>query len=839
MTSRPKRPISWVDSFRSILTMEESRGFDNKAVMGGLDRFIQTWAEEMAAQLGDGQAASGLLDTHYSGMTGEERGIWATKWRSFLDAGSIDTVANGAEIDVPEPPKTKKTRSSPSSERTKTPATRQLAPPGGLPVDSPVDRLRGVDTKSVARFQRLDVATIRDLLYLFPRRHIDYSTIARISEVSPDEPCTVVGTIWESRTIKQGYQGKRVDTEAVLSDETGNIKVVWFGQRHLARTLKPNTRISISGKAGVFKGQLVFESPDYELLDHGQTPIHTGRLVPVYPLTEGLTARNVRRLLWQGLQEWLVGVEEFLPDEVLSQCHLMPLQQAVMQAHYPDNMASWEEARRRLAFDELFTLQLAVLARRQHQANEVKGISVQIDSQILAGFYDSLPFTLTEAQRRCVDQILSDLEKGTPPMNRLLQGEVGSGKTVVALAALLAVAADGYQGAVMVPTEVLAEQHFQTVVRLLAGLARPVQEENLVSVYLESLGRPVSVGLLTGSTRRPVKRELTEMAAAGNLDLLIGTQALIQSGVSMPKLVLAVADEQHRFGVMQRSALRERGEAVPHALIMSATPIPRTLSLTLYGDLDISTLDELPAGRQQVATRLLPPERRPAAYGFIRKEVEAGRQCFVICPLVDESESIVSKAAIEEHKRLSEDVFPDLRLGLLHGRMSSRDKDKIMRQFREGEIDILVSTAVVEVGIDVANATVMLIEGADRFGLAQLHQFRGRVGRGEHKSYCILLSDSPSESARERLSALENIHDGFQLAEVDLELRGPGDFFGTRQSGLPNLRMAQLSDRKLLETAREEAAKVNESDPGLSAPEHAGLAAQVHRFMHQVSAEAS
>ena len=329
------------------------------------------------------------------------------------------------------------------------------------------------------------------------------------------------------------------------------------------------------------------------------------------------------------------------------------------------------------------------------------------------------------------------------------------------------------------------------------------------------------------------------MAAAGTLDLLSGTQALIQSGVSMPKLVLAVADEQHRFGVMQRSALRERGEEVPHALIMSATPIPRTLSLTLYGDLDISTLDELPAGRQQVATRWLPPERRPAAYGFIRKEVEAGRQCFVICPLVDESESIVSKAAIEEHKRLSEDVFPELRLGLLHGRMSAKDKDKIMRQFREGEIDILVSTAVVEVGIDVANATVMLIEGADRFGLAQLHQFRGRVGRGEHKSYCILLADSPSEGARERLAALENIHDGFQLAEVDLELRGPGDFFGTRQSGLPNLRMAQLSDRKLLETAREKAAKVKESDPELSAPEHAGLASQVSRFMDQVSSEAS
>jgi ATP-dependent DNA helicase RecG len=834
MTSRPKGALSWVDAFRNILTMEESKGFDNKAVMGGLDRFIQIWTEDMVAHLGDGLKASGLLETPYSGLTGEERGKWVGKWRDLLGLDSPEGNSDAAES-----PKPKRARSSATSAPAKKPASGQALPPGGLTVDSPVDRLRGIDTKSAARFERLDVTTVRDLLYLFPRRHIDYSTIARISEVSPDEPCTVIGTVWESRAVKQGYKGKRVDTEAVLSDETGNIKVVWFGQRYLARTMKPNSRIAISGKASVFKGQLVFESPDYEFLDQGQTPIHTGRLVPVYPLTEGLTGRNVRRLAWQGLQEWLMGVEEFLPPDVLSQNHLMPLQQAIMQAHYPDNLAAWEEARRRLAFDELFTLQLAVLARRHHQANEVKGLPVQVDGPILEGFYESLPFSLTVAQRRCIDEILTDLQRGTPPMNRLLQGEVGSGKTVVALAALLAVAADGYQGAIMVPTEVLAEQHFQTIVRLLAGLARPVQEDNLTSVYLESLGRSVSVGLLTGSTRRPVKRKLTEMAAAGTLDLLIGTQALIQSGVSMPKLALAVADEQHRFGVMQRSALRQRGDETPHALIMSATPIPRTLSLTLFGDLDISNLDELPAGRQQVATRWLPPERRPAAYGFIRKEVESGRQCFVICPLVDESETIESKAAIAEHKRLSEDIFPELRVGLLHGRMSAKDKDKIMRQFREGELDILVSTAVVEVGIDVANATVMLIEGADRFGLAQLHQFRGRVGRGEHKSYCMLLSDSPSEGARERLAALEQIHDGFQLAEVDLELRGPGDFFGTRQSGLPNLRMAQLSDRKLLESARDEAARVREGDPELAAPEHAGLAAQVRRLMDRVSDEGS
>ena len=710
-------------------------------------------------------------------------------------------------------------------------------PPAGLTVDDPVTRLRGVDTKTAGRLAKLDVASIRDLLYLFPRRHVDYSNFSKISELSPGEECTLVADVWDVHLVTGGRQGKRKDTEAVLSDETGNLRVIWFGQRYMARTIKPNTRIAVSGKVDVYRGQLVLESPEYELLDRGQAPINVGRLVPVYPLTAGLTGRNLRRIAWQALQEWLGGVEELLPDDLRARAGLMPLTDAIMQAHYPEDLGQWEAARRRLAFDELFTLQLAVLSRRSRQNQSELGIAVGRQPEVVEGFLSSLPFQLTGAQKRCIGQIDGDLERGTPPMNRLLQGEVGSGKTVVALAALLKTAAAGYQGAVMAPTEVLAEQHFQTVSRLLGGMARPVQSDYLLTVYLDSLARPVTVGLLTGSTRASRKRELTEMAANGTLDLLIGTHALIQEGVSLPKLALAVADEQHRFGVLQRSALRERGVETPHTLIMSATPIPRTLTLTLYGDLDISTIDELPEGREPVATRWVSPERRQAAYGFIRKQVEEGRQAFVICPLVGESEVIEAKAATEEYERLSEEVFPDLKLGLLHGRMSSKDKDKIMRRFRDGELDILVSTAVVEVGIDVANATVMMIEGSDRFGLAQLHQFRGRVGRGEHKSYCILMSDSPSDVAKERLAALEEIHDGFQLAEVDLELRGPGDFFGTRQSGLPNLRMAQLSDRSLLDSAREEAARVMDQDPRLRQKKHAELAEHVARFLDAVSDE--
>ena len=849
MASTSTAAPTWLPPFLSILDLEESHGFNDTAVVGGLDRFVQRRTKEMVEQASDVRLARRLMAATYAGLSADERRTWAEQWKSILAAAKQNPEAGSSKAGKVPISKVGASASSPTGTPNARPARPKNAarpagwkvrlPPGSLTVDEPVDRLRGVDTKLTARLKKLDVATVRDLLYLFPRRHMDYSQATKIADLEPGQECTVVATIWEAHEVSRGPQGKRKDTEAVLSDDSGNIRAVWFGQRYMARTLKPNSQIAVSGKTSVFNGQMVFQSPEYEMLNSNQSSIHTGRLVPVYPLTEGLTGRNVRRLAWQALQEWLGGLEELLPDELLTRAKLMPLQQAIQQAHYPDSPDLWAGARRRLAFDELVTLQLAVLSRRDEQQQDVQGVPVQGDGQVLNGFLGSLPFDLTGAQKRCLDQILGDMERGTPPMNRLLQGEVGSGKTVVALAALLAVAASGYQGAIMVPTEVLAEQHFQTVTRLMGGLASPVKEDNLVTVYVEPLARPVSVGLVTGSTKAARKRELTKMAAAGTLDILIGTHALIQRGVSLPRLALAVADEQHRFGVLQRSALRQKSDESPHTLIMSATPIPRTLSLTLYGDLDISNLDELPAGRKEISTRWLAPEKRQAAYGFVRKEVQAGRQGFIICPLVEESESIETKAATEEYQRLSQDVFPELRLGLLHGRMAAKEKDRVMRQFRDGDLDLLVSTPVVEVGIDVANATVMMIEGADRFGLAQLHQFRGRVGRGEHKSYCLLLSDSPSEVAQERLSALERIHDGFKLAEVDLELRGPGDFFGTRQSGLPNLRMAQLSDRELLEMARTEAARIKEEDPELSAPQHAPLAAQVARFLQVVTDEGS
>jgi ATP-dependent DNA helicase RecG len=423
-------------------------------------------------------------------------------------------------------------------------------------------------------------------------------------------------------------------------------------------------------------------------------------------------------------------------------------------------------------------------------------------------------------------------------MSRLLQGDVGSGKTVVALAGLLLAIFHGYQGALMAPTEILAEQHFFTVKNLLAGEPAPDQSESIAMLQVPSFPEPVKVGLLLGSQTVKSKREMHRLVAEGEVDLLIGTHALIQGGVEIPRLAMAVVDEQHRFGVMQRATIRGKGLR-PHVMAMSATPIPRSLALTLYGELDVSVIDEMPPGRQRIRTRWVEPSRRLAAYGFIGKQVEEGRQAFIVCPLIEESEAVQARAAVVEHERLSNEVFPDLRLGLLHGRLALREKEQIMKQFKDGDLDILVATAVVEVGIDIPNATVMLIDGADRFGLAQLHQFRGRVGRGLHQSTCLLLADEPGVDARERLKLVERINDGFELAEEDLRLRGPGDYMGTRQSGLPDLKVARITDQDILDLARQEATRLLDADPDLSRDENAPLAERLRQVAESLPGEMS
>jgi ATP-dependent DNA helicase RecG len=474
-----------------------------------------------------------------------------------------------------------------------------------------------------------------------------------------------------------------------------------------------------------------------------------------------------------------------------------------------------------LSFDEFFFIQLGMLHQRQEWQSQ-KATPVPADQIRLGAFIESLPYELTGAQRRCVDQILGDMAQPRP-MSRLLQGDVGSGKTVVATAGMLMAVAAGKQAALMAPTEILAEQHYRTIM------------ESLAEPSALALDRPVSVALLTGSLSRVERREVYTAVASGQADIVVGTHALIQQHVTFRDLALVVVDEQHRFGVAQRGTLRGKGDS-PHTLVMSATPIPRSLALTVYGDLDVSVIDELPPGREEIETRWLLPRERERAYAFLRSQVESGRQVFILYPLIEESDKVEARAAVDEYERLQQHIFPDLTLGLMHGKMKSKEKDAVMTRFRNGEIQILVSTSVIEVGIDVPNATVMLIEGADRFGLAQLHQFRGRVGRGQHRSYCLLLSDTVSpedpqtRTTWERLRAIEDTQDGFQLAEKDLELRGPGDFFGVRQSGLPALRLASLSNVAILEQARAEAQALFKLDPSLSLPEHLLLGEQVSRF---------
>jgi len=816
-------PIN-VEPLRKILQLEGEKGYLDSAVIGGLDRFLHRWTAQATQAVTSPQLLRQfqrlqLTNSNYASLTKEQRREWVSKVFAFLPELEKVEVRPSAEGIVAAPP----VKRRPS-------AVKGQKVAGGS-IDSPITTLKGVSTALAAKFKRLGVETIRDLLYFFPHRHLDYSQRKYISQLTEGEEQTIIANVWEAKVAMPG--GRR-STEAIVGDETGNVRVVWFNNPYLAKRLPTNTRVVLSGRVGLFSGRLVFESPEWELLEDKEL-IHTGRLVPLYPLTQGLHPRQVRKLMKQVVDQWAWQVEDFLPPELRQRCNLLGLPQALAQAHYPEDEAAKDRARLRLAFGELLVLQLGVLTRKRDWQESQPGNPFNIKTPVPDAFIKSLPFELTAAQHQVLGEILADL-KNPRPMTRLLQGEVGSGKTVVATAALLVGAASGYQGAFMAPTEILAEQHFANVCQLLSRAGEQVSEEDNLRSFSGLLSHPLTVALLIGGISQARKQEIQQLITSGDIDIIIGTHALIQEGVEFKQLGLAVVDEQHRFGVAQRSALRQKGFN-PHVLVMTATPIPRTLALTLYGDLDLSVIDELPPGRQVVKTKWLKQSQRDSAYAFLRKQVAEGRQAFIICPLIEESEAIEAKAAVAEYERLSNEVFPDLRLGLIHGRMSVAEKDEVMHRFRSGKLDVLVSTPVVEVGIDVPNATVMLVESADRFGLSQLHQFRGRVGRGQEQSYCMLLSQNPSEIGRERLDIIEKTHDGFQLAEEDLKLRGPGEFFGTRQSGLPDLRMAKLSDVALLELARDEAIRLFEQDPNLKKSEHSLLAKELARVWQHGEAE--
>lgn len=669
--------------------------------------------------------------------------------------------------------------------------------------DTPLSHILTIKKPTLAKLERLGISTVRDMLYHFPHRYEDYSAILAIDALASEEKCTIEGTITDI-TAGRTWKKKMLLTEATLTDNTGQIRLVWFNQRFVSQSLETGMTIRVSGKVSHDREGLLMQNPAFERSSRDAT--HTGRLVPVYPETAGLTSRFFR---WQltGIFQKLSDFPDPIPADILERLHLPSLKQALFYIHFPADATHELLARKRFAFDEMLSVQLKALQVKA-LFETAKAQPLPFDETVVKKFVSGLPFTLTNAQRKAGYEILRDMER-PQPMNRLLNGDVGSGKTIVAGLASFVTAENGCQTAILAPTEVLARQHFESFSTLFQNTGHGV------ALFTSSYR------ILDGqSTTRPT---LLKAIRAGIPKIIIGTHALLQQDVSFEKLALIVVDEQHRFGVSQRARLQELSfesidgsqELVPHFLSMTATPIPRTMTLAFFGNLDLSLLDELPKNRKPIITKIGSTERdRQKIYEFIRSEITKGRQVFVIFPLVEESLAITDvKAAVVEHQRLTETVFPHLSIGLLHGRLKAKEKESVMRDFKEKKYDILVATAVVEVGIDVPNASIIMIEEAERFGLAQLHQFRGRVGRGEHQSYCFLLPGKSSGEYNERLKVLEKSGSGFDIAEADLALRGPGAFFGSRQSGLPDIAMENLTNMKLITIARDEAKRILATDP--------------------------
>ena len=666
------------------------------------------------------------------------------------------------------------------------------------PLQAPLQYLKGVGPRRAADLQRVGLTTIEDLLYRFPIRYEDRGHFQTIASLRPGVAASIVGEV-VSAGIRPTRRPRFKIFEVLLRDRTGSIRAVWFNQPFLADIFHPHQRVILYGKLELTSHGLQLQNPQYEILktdepgEGDDETLHTGRIVPVYEKTGTLTTKMQRVLVHHALEQLPPELPDPLPATVRARAQLLERRQALAEVHFPPEGTSLVElerfrspAQRRVIFEEFFLFQIGMVLRKRVAGTDRKPRSVQVTDEVRESARRVLPFRLTGDQKKAIAEIVDDMKR-VQPMNRLLQGDVGSGKTIVALMAALVAMENNFQVAFMAPTEILAEQHFITIRRLLE----------------QSRFR---LALLTGATGARKRREIQAELAAGSIHLVVGTHALVEERVAFRELGLAIIDEQHRFGVMQRATLRAKG-LHPDVLVMTATPIPRTLALTAYGDLDTSVMREMPPGRHPIKTIAKPEARRDEIYEFVRRQLDEGRQAYVIYPLVEESAKVDLRAATEMADRLAQDVFPAYRVGLLHGRLKQDEKDRVMGAFARGDLHILVSTTVVEVGVDVPNAAVMIVEHAERFGLSQLHQLRGRVGRGPHKSYCILLYQSPlNEQGRARLKALTETTDGFEIAERDLALRGPGDFFGTRQSGLPTLRVGDLvRDYQLMEDARREA----------------------------------
>lgn len=781
------------------MLLEQRRGYDDRAVVGGLAGLLARLGPALPSE-------SGILDRmgRYEHEPITERAALVAEALRAIRGDEADSAQQPTHIKAAE-------RSRPSA-----PVERRVPAPAGLRPDTPIAALPGIGATRARQFAALEISTAGDLRLHLPHRYVVYPPPKPAASLGFQHMASFEGEV--RRVEVAPLPGRRVRITAVLGDETGTISAAWIRAGNPPTTIRKGARLAVSGPLVAYGRQVYFENPEYE--NAADPPLNTRGIVPVYPLTAGLSQQFMRRLARRAV-EGLPPAEECLPPWLLAEEGLLERDNALREVHRPTSEQSLEEARLRLAFDELLPIQLLVLQRRlAYQSAPAPAIPAPWG--LLAEFRRQLPFSLTGGQQRVLSAILEDLSRPRP-MVRLLQGEVGSGKTVVAAMALLAGVASGRQAAIMAPTEVLAEQHFRTLTQLYEQ-TRPAIDT--------AVGHPFRIALLSGALSRSERQRVLRDIAAGEVDIVAGTHAVIQSDVEFAGLALAVVDEQHRFGVNQRVAIRHKGEN-PHLLVMTATPIPRTLELTIYGDLDFSLLDEMPAGRQPIETVLLRTPARRRAFERIRAEVANGRQAFVICPLVEGSAAVEARAATTEYEELRHSDLAGLRLALLHGRMRPAEKDRVMRTFSEGGYDVLVATSVVEVGVDVPNATVMIIEGAERFGLAQLHQFRGRVGRGSAPAVCFLIAGTETQESLERLEAVVQSNNGLELAEEDLRLRGAGDIFGVRQSGLPSLRIARLADLSFVERVRRAATRLLEGDPLLGRPEHAPVAGAVRRLAEE------
>ena len=712
----------------------------------------------------------------------------------------------------------------------------------GKSLDTKIQYIKGVGPNKAKLFHKIGVDTIEDLFYHFPRRYVDRSNLMPISEVKVgDEPTIKANVLAVGK--RQSWRRKGFSIlEVIVGDDTGKITCVWFNQPYLENYFRVNQGVILHGKIEVYSGRLQMNSPEFEILfkDTNEADEYD-KLTPVYTLPEGMTQRFFRNILKKGLGEYLPGVVDSLPYDIRERNKLLNLAKSLRDIHFPPDLNQPKESYRRLAFEEFFLFQIPILLRKLRKKQR-KGIAHKVEGRLVKEFLKNLPFKLTQAQERVIEEIKQDM--GRPlVMNRLLQGDVGSGKTIVALFASLFAIQGGYQVAFMVPTELLAEQHYQNSIRLL----NPVR--NLVKKYskdnISNGVKSVNIVLLIGSLSKDKKARIYNEIKKGKAQLIIGTHSLLEEKLEFKELGLVVIDEQHKFGVTQRSILPKKGinpvrskssqttarsmaetsnGVNPDVLIMTATPIPRTLAITIYGDLDISVIDELPPQRKPVRTELFTEDRRQEIYKFIEEKVKQGRQVYIIYPIIEESYVLDLRAANQMYNILKKEIFPQFNIGLVHGQLDTREQNKIMSEFKSGKIYILVATTVLEVGIDVPNASVMIVEHAERFGLSQLHQLRGRIGRGEYDSYCILISEPKSKEAQMRIEAMVENSDGFRIAEEDLKIRGPGQFFGERQHGLSELRIANpLSQLQLLKRARQEARNLVSSDPNLELRQNQAL----------------